>query len=307
MEFITREHSVPSATGVADIFIRSIAPDTDPVGIIQITHGMAEHCDRYIEAAEYLAQAGFAVFMSDHAGHGRSISAQEDLGFFGEKNGDRLIVDDCRKVTALAKELYPGKKLILWGHSMGSFVARAYTAKYPDAADGIIYCGTAGANPAASAGIMIAELIAKIKGSHYRSAFIDSLAFGAYNKKFEGRTKFDWLSVNEKNVDVYIADPKCGYVFTATAYRDLFRLLAYVSSAEWYANVPKTVPLYLIAGDMDPVGNFGKGVTEVYEKLKSAGCNVTSKLYKGLRHEIHNEENRKEIYDDILAFARSVL
>ena len=307
MEFLHREYKLPSATGVAEIYVQSVAPDAEPTAILQIVHGMAEHSDRYLDAADYFAAAGLAVFMSDHAGHGKSIQVDDDLGYFGETDGDKRIVEDCQAVSALAKETYPGKKLILWGHSMGSFVARSYLAKYPDAADAAVICGTAGANPAAAAGALIANIIAKCKGSRYRSPFIDSLAFGAYNKKFEGRTKFDWLSVNEKNIDVYIEDPKCGYMFTATAYRDLFNLLGSVSSKEWYANVPTKTPIYLIAGSMDPVGNFGKGVTEVYERLKAADCTVACKLYDGLRHEIHNEDCKKEVYEDILSFARSIL
>lgn len=307
MQHSHKQYTIASATGVADIFVQSVTPDTPPVGIVQIIHGMAEHSDRYLAVADFLAEAGFAVFMSDHAGHGRSVKNEEDLGYFGEKEGHIRIVEDAYAVTKLAKEQFPDTKVILWGHSMGSFVTRSYLAKYPAAVDAAVICGTAGANPAAGAGALIANLIAKLKGSRYRSTFIDGLAFGAYNKKFEGRTKFDWLSVDKKNIDDYIADPKCGYLFTATAYRDLFTLLGSVSQDECFAKAPKNIPLYLIAGDMDPVGNFGKGVTEVYNKYTAAGCNVKMKLYPGLRHEIHNEDSREEIYADILAFAKSVL
>lgn len=301
------EYSIPSATGVADIYVQSFTPDTQPAGIIQIIHGMAEHTDRYVEIAKTMAEAGFAVFMSDHAGHGKSIKTEDDLGYFGDRNGSNLIVDDAFAVTQLAKQTYPDAKVILWGHSMGSFVTRSYLSKYKNAVDAAVICGTAGANPAASIGALIADMIAKVKGSHFRSTFINGLAFGAYNKKFEGRTDFDWLSVDKKNVDVYIDDPKCGYLFTATAYRDLFRLLGFVSTKQCFADTPKNIPLYLIAGDMDPVGNFGKGVTEVYEKYKAEGCNVQCKLYKGMRHEIHNEAIREEVIADILSFAKSIL
>lgn len=307
MELMHREYFIPSATGVADIYVQCTVPDAEPIGIIQIIHGMAEHTDRYHEAANYFASAGFAVFMSDHAGHGKSIKNEDDLGYFGEKDGHLRIVEDAAAVTKLAKETYPDKKVILWGHSMGSFVTRSYLVRQLETVDGAVICGTSGANPAAAAGALIADLIAKVKGSKHRSTFIDGLAFGTYNKRFEGRTKFDWLSVDEKNIDVYIEDPKCGYLFTATAYRDLFKLLASVSAKQSFADTPKNIPLYLIAGDMDPVGNFGKGVTEVYNNLKNAGCNVTCKLYEGMRHEIHNEAIKKTVFEDILSFARSVL
>lgn len=310
MDFIHNEYKLASKTGITDIFIQSLAPaDKSRVrGIIQIVHGMAEHTDRYLDAAKSFCEAGFAVFMHDHAGHGRSVKNDDDLGFFGERDGEEKLVDDVKSVAELAKQSYPGLKLIIWGHSMGSFITRRFIAKYPGEADAAVICGTSGANPAAAMGAMIADLIGKAKGAHYRSKFIDNLAFGAYNKKFTGNTGYEWLSVNQENIDKYIADDKCGFLFTAYGYRDLFRLLGSVSTKGWYAAVPKTLPMFLIAGDMDPVGNFGKGVSEVYNKLRESGHNnVSIKLYSGLRHEIHNESCNKTVYNDIITFAEKVL
>ena len=190
---------------------------------------------------------------------------------------------------------------------MGSFVTRRFLAKYPEAVTGAVICGTAGANPAAGAGILIAEIIEKLLGGHHRSDFLDKMAFGAYNKKFEKKTGFEWLSVNKKNVDAYVKDPLCGYRFTANGFRNLFALLKSVSDKKWYDAVPD-IPLYLIAGDMDPVGNYGKGVEEVFNKLRASGhTKVSLKLYKGLRHEIHNENERYEVLDDIVSFVGSII
>jgi len=309
MEFIHNEYQLPSKTGGADIYVQSIAPATGAIkAIIQIAHGMAEHTDRYIEVAQFLAENGYAVFMDDHEGHGKSINKEDDLGYFCDKNGNELIVDDLKSVNELARKNYPGVKLIIWGHSMGSFMARRFTAKYPDAADAAIFCGTAGANPAAAIGATMANAIKAIKGKNHKSPFLNNLAFGAYNKKFTERTGYEWLSVNEENVDKYVTDPKCGYLFSAEAYRDLFNLLASVNTKDWYQAVPKKLPIYLIAGEMDPVGNYGKGVKEVYDKLiESEHKKVEIKLYPGLRHEIHNEKERQEVYNDILAFCDAQL
>ena len=309
MDQIHNEFKLPSSTGLTELFGQSVVPAEEAAvtGIIQIVHGMAEHTDRYLDAARYLCDLGFAVYMHEHAGHGRSVATDDDLGYFGEKDGNERIVDDVKAVAQLAKGKHPGKKLVIWGHSMGSFVARRFAAKYPGVADGFIFCGTSGANPAAALGALIADTIGKIRGSHYRSAFINNLAFGSYNKKFNGSTGFEWLSVNEDNVKKYVADDKCGYMFTAFGYRDLFRLLGSVSGKDWYEAVPKSLPIYLISGDMDPVGNYGKGVQEVYDKLKQSGhTDVAIKLYPGLRHEIHNEKSNREVYDDIAAFAKKI-
>lgn len=308
MNFVHKTYSIPSATGLCDLFIQSITPhdDSSVKGIIAISHGMAEHTDRYIPIAEYFADNGFAVFMHDHAGHGKSVKNDDDLGYFGAEDGNEKIVDDVNSVIELAKKEFPDTPVTLWGHSMGSFVARRVTAKYPEAVNSAVFCGTSGANPAAGAGIAVAKLIAKLFGKRHRSSLLDTMAFGTYNKKFTGNTGFEWLSENEENVKVYVADELCGYKFTAFGFKDLFTLLSKVSSKEWYNEVPKNLPIYLIAGDMDPVGNYGKGVTEVYKKLEETGhTNVSIKLYKGLRHEIHNEDCRKEVLDDIIAFANN--
>lgn len=303
------EYSFPSATGITDIYVQSVIPSDKLIvkGAISIVHGMAEHSDRYKEIAEYLASDGWAVFMHDHAGHGKSVKTNEDLGYFGDEDGYEKITDDVLKVTEIIRKAFPDKPLIIWGHSMGSFVTRNFIAKYPDASDAAVICGTSGANPAAGMGIMIAKLIALLLGNRHRSGLLDTMAFGTYNKKFNGSTGFEWLSVNEENVSTYVEDRLCGYKFTCFGFKDLFSVLAAVSTKEWYNAVPSSMPLFLIAGDMDPVGNYGKGVKEVYEKLKKSGhTNVSMKLYKGLRHEIHNEAARQTVLDDILTFAATV-
>lgn len=306
MKLSHNKYSFPSNTGLADIFVQSIAPDNKNSikGIIVIVHGMAEHSDRYIDIAKYIASEGFAVFMHDHAGHGKSVECDEDLGYFGKKDGNEKVVDDVLNVTQLAKEQYPGLPVILWGHSMGSFIARRFIAKYPEGSEAAVICGTSGANPAAGAGILAAKLIGSVTGFRHRSNLLDKMAFGTYNKKFDGSTGFEWLSENAANVAEYVKDEKCGYKFTTGGFKDLFSLLASVSGKDWYEAVPSHYPVYLIAGDMDPVGNYGKGVTEVYDKLRESGhADVSIKLYKGLRHEIHNEVCREKVLDDIICFA----
>ena len=230
------------------------------------------------------------------------------LGFFCEKDGYKRLVEDVKSVSELAKKLWEGKKIVLWGHSMGSFISRNYIAAFAGNVDGAVICGTSGKNPGAPAGMLIADIISKVKGPFYKSKFIDNLAFGSYNKKFDGDTGFEWLSVNKENVQKYIADPKCGFMFTAAAFRDLFSVLNSVSGDKWYSDVPKSMRIRLIAGTDDPVGNYGKGVREVYEKLVATGHeNVSIRLFDGLRHEIHNEDERFDVYRDIIDFAESAV
>lgn len=294
---IRKEFNFPSSSGLCDIFAQSFIPDSGNVkAVIQISHGMAEHSDRYIPFAEKLCEAGYAVFTNDHLGHRRSVKDDSMLGFFGSEKGYMNIVNDCKKLTEIAKAEYPDVPYFFFGHSMGSFIARCYTKYYGDGIDAAVYCGTSGPNPGASAGIAIAKLIGKAKGEMYRSKFIDSVAFGAYNKKTDKKTAFDWLTKDENKVDEYIADEYCGFLFTAAGYKDLFSALNEANANDWYQSFNKELPVLLIAGEDDPVGAYGKGVTKVYENLKNTGHgDVTLKLYPTDRHEILNETDREDV------------
>ena len=292
MAYIKKEFTFPSVSGLADIHAAAYLPDNGEVkAVLQAAHGMAEHLERYEKFAAALCDLGIAFYINDHLGHGQSVTAPSELGYFGEADGWKNFVEDCHKLSLIAKEENPGKPLIFFGHSMGSFVARAYTLKYANEVNAAIYCGTAGPNPAAGVGQTLAKVIAKVKGDHHRSKLIDKIAFGAYNSKFEKRTAFDWLTRDNDEVDKYIADDLCGFLFTANGYRDLMALLAFVSSKEWFEGLDKKLPVLVIAGEMDPVGDYSKGINTVCEKLYKAGKdNVTKILYPGARHEILNEK-----------------
>lgn len=303
-----KEYSFSSVSGLSDIYARAYLPENNEVkAIFQIAHGMAEHADRYDWFADKLTQAGYAVFINNHLGHKLSVKDDSQLGFFGDKDGWKNLVEDQRKLTKLARNEFPGLPIIAFGHSMGSFICRAYTAEYHDV-DAAIYCGTGGPNPAAAAGITIANIVAKIKGNMHKSKLIDKIAFGSYNKRCPGRTPFDWLTKDEKIVDKYVADPYCGFLFTACGYRDLFSSLKFVSQNDWAGKVEKDMPIFLIAGQEDPVGTYGEGVKKVYEMLKDSGhTDVQLKLYQGDRHEILNELDRDTVAADIIAFADKAL
>ena len=309
MEIVRKEYSFKSATGLCDIYARSWAPaDKDGVkAIFQITHGMAEHGERYARFAKKLCEHGYAVFAQDHIGHGKSVASDDDLGYFGEKDGWRDFVIDCRSLTDIAREEYPGKPVVFFGHSMGSFIARNYTAKYNDV-QAAIFCGTSGKNPAAPIAIKLASFVGKSCGSRHKSEFINNLAFGNYNKKFDNvKTEFDWLTKDEDEVQKYIDDKYCGFLFSAAGYKDLFSVLNSVSGKDWYEQLSTDIPVLVVSGSMDPVGDYSKGVTQVAEDLKATGHDVTLKLFDGDRHEILNETNRDEVEDYIAAWADAAL
>lgn len=310
MSYIKNEFTFKSTSGLADIHCASYKPENNEIkAVLQIAHGMAEHLERYEAFADVLCDNGIAVYINDHLGHGSSVSSKSELGYFGTEDGWKSFVEDCHELTKIAKNENPGKPYIFFGHSMGSFVARAYSIKYANEICGAVYCGTAGPNPAAGAGKLVTNLIIKLKGDHHKSKLIDKMAFGTYNSKFEKRTAFDWLSRDNFQVDKYIADEYCGFLFTAAGYRDLFSLLAFVSSKEWFEKLSKKLPVLMISGAMDPVCNYSKGIDQVYNALKAAGkTNVQKILYKDARHEILNESACfDDVCKDVLAFIDSVI
>ncbi len=303
MEFLTKDYSFPSVSGLCDIYAQSAAPiDYGSIkGVVQISHGMAEYSNRYSRFALELCKAGYAVFISDHVGHGSSVENKEMLGFFGEENGEETFIDDLKTLTDIAKSEYPNLPFFMLGHGMGSLIARKYTAKYGYLLDGVIYSGTSGENPALGVGILLANTMIKQNGPMHRSEVLDTIAFGSYNRKTQKRTECDWATRDEAEVDKFIADELCGYKYTVSGMKVLFTTLKQVTTRRWYNTIPLSMPIFLISGSKDPVGDYGKGVKEVYKNLKKTGHkNVSMKLYEDARHEILNEINRDEVYNDII-------
>lgn len=291
----------PSTNGTDTIVSKIWKPENPVKGIVQISHGMCEYIDRYTEFARFLTGQGYLVCANNHLGHGASVSDTAQLGYFAKRGGDKFLIDDLHTLTNMMKIKYPGTPLVLFGHSMGSFIARNYVTKYGQDLDGVIFCGTSGPNPGARAGKKLAAFECRRKGEFYRSPLLSQLAFGSYNKKYKRRTKFDWLTREEAIVDAYIRDPYCNFTFTASAFHDLFTLLLRCSDPEWFSSYPKNLPTLLISGDMDPVGDYGKGVTYVYQTLVSAGVrDIRLKLYEDARHELLNETNRDEVCSDLV-------
>lgn len=296
-----KEFSFSSHTGVCQIYARAWIPE-NPKAVIQLHHGMAEHSERYAEFARYLNKNNYVVFIHDMANHGKSNQRIEDSEYFGDKNGWQALAEDMKEVYNIAKREFPGYDHFIFGHSMGSFIARYFLIKYVIDIHGAVLCGTGGKNPFAPLLTGTASLTGRLRGTKYRSKLIDSLVFGSYNNRFQKRTKFDWLSRNIHNVDRYLEDERCGRLFTCAAFGDLAQLLIRVNKKEWYDAVPEDLPVFLIAGEMDPVGNYAKGVREVYEGLKSRQKKVDIKLYENDRHEILNESDREVVFRDIVGW-----
>ncbi len=294
----TKSFSYPSADGKNEIFAVKYWDDVHkPIGALQIAHGMAEHIARYEDFAHYMVGRGFVVYGANHLGHGPTAQ-KEDLGFFAQNNGDAVVVADMAALTKIICEENAKLPIFLMGHSMGSIFARVYAAKYSDLVNGVIFMGTSGPNPAAGVGVKLVSGVVAAKGARAHSKMVDGLF--AFNKIKNPRTEFDWLSFDEEQVNKYIADPLCGFKFTVSAYRDVLVAMNFVSTQAWANGLTKNMPVLLVSGKEDPVGNFGAGVEAVDALLKNAGVeDVTLMLFENARHEVLNEVNRNNYYKEI--------
>ena len=276
-----------------------------PKAVVQIVHGMAEYIDRYDDFARYLVNRGFVVCAEDHVGHGGSATSSDDFGHIPMKGGKKIVVGDVHTLRVMVAPMFPDVPYVLYGHSMGSFIVRSYIARYSSGLAACVLSGT-GNVPAnlSKMGNTLARFIASIWGETHRSKIIDNMGAGAYGKKIKNaRTDLDWLSTDESVVDAYIADDKCGFMFTVGGYATLLDLTAEVVTLECAESVSKDLPILLVAGDGDPVGDMGEGVKAAAQLLSDAGVKtVDCKIYEGMRHEIHNEVGKDQVYDDIASW-----
>lgn len=293
---------------------------TNPT-IIQIAHGMVEHKERYIWLCSQLARYGYVVVINDHRGHGKSIDSTHSWGEMGgisnaindNKNGFNKAIDDLYSLTKIIRNKFPQHHFILFGHSMGSLIARGYLKIYGENLEGLILSGSPAYNAMLKIGINIASFLRLIGAKEWGKNFINSLSFGGFNRPFAkidnnakySTGKFAWLSRDVDSVRAYCLDPACQFVFSLDSFIALFQGTLWVQevlfekSALMNKDLPKP-PIYVISGESDTCGNFGKGVKKIAQLLRDYDFDVTLKLYKEARHEIFQEINKDEILSDML-------
>ena len=275
-----------------------------PKAVIQIAHGMAETAQRYETFAKVLTKNGYIVYINDHRGHGKTAKIIENVGHLAEKEGFRCLVEDMYTLTNIIKKENEDLPIYLFGHSMGSFASQRYIMDYSNNLSGLILCGSNGKQ-----GIILnlAHLIInheiKKYGRRFKSNKINNLIFGGEIIRRNEKTKFDWLSRDKEQVEKYINDPFCGVVCSCGFFYDLVQGLKEIEDKENLKKVPLDIPIYIISGDKDPIGKNGKGVLRLRDRYIKLGVkDVTCKLYKDGRHELLNEINREEVFEDIICW-----
>jgi alpha-beta hydrolase superfamily lysophospholipase len=299
MKTIKREF--PSTDGVHSLAATLSLPEGEVCGIVQVIHGMTDYTDRCEDLFFALSKAGYLVVGYDHLGHGRTAKDKEELGFFAEKDGWKILVSDAVSVASAIRKEY-GKELpyILLGHSMGSFVARLAAMKI--APEKLVLVGTSGGESGASLGRAMSFLLAKLYGTRHVSHLMQGLVFGDYDKRFPGNYPSRWITVDTDNLIRYKDDPFCTFRFSVSAIGDLIALHQKANSSTFYSQLPEGTSVLLLSGEDDPVGGYGEGVEKVYWKLLRKGKKAKMILYPGYRHEILQDFCKKQVVEDILSF-----
>jgi len=302
MDFITNTYK--SKDGESIFYYKwSANPNIPLKGIVQISHGVGEHAGRYQPIAKILIDQGYEVYANDHRVHGRTAKSKELMGFYEGNNYFDDAVEDMRQLTMIIKKEHPTKKIVLFGHSMGSLLSRQYVTKYGDDLHALVLSGTASFMKGLGAvGLASAKVISAFRGRSRSNDLLKSVFFSEFNKKFKpNRTKVDWISSDEKQVDLFEADPYRIEDFSLSVFLDILKGSKEINKQLTFNSTPKNLPIFIFSGDKDPVGEMGKGVKKVINQYKKAGINdLTSKIYEGGRHEMLNETNKEEVEQDVI-------
>lgn len=293
-----------------DISCFKIVPDGEIKGVVHILHGMGEHKERYMHFAKFLAANSYAAYAHDHRKHGESVDNEADVGIFTKEDKWDDVIADCNIVSRRIKKDYPDLKVITLGHSMGSIITRQFISKYPNSTNLAILMGTL---PPMTLGKVIAPLlISYVMGifnpKDNRSEFFGKQFNDPLIKDFDQRrTKFDWLSVDENNVDKYIDDPLCGYDYSTRFYKEFMKGMLTVNKSDTIFGTNE-IPLLFISGKLDPVGDYGVGVKSTRELYSGHGfLDLTLEIVEDARHEILNEKNKEHTYQFIIDWIEKTL
>ena len=291
-------------------FFAPTASATEIKATLLVVHGMSEHSGRYADFAQFLADKGIAVATYDQLGHGKTVKSASELGFFGEEHPVQSLLKDVIVMADSLKAKHPEVPHFIMGHSMGSFIVRTVMKHHSQDFAGAILMGSADADPLTKVMLPINKLLAKVAPKRPNTVFAKAMN-KIFNSKLDNRissSDFAWLSENQASIDAYEADPLAGFNFTNNGYMTLFNLMESALNKNWANTIAKDFPMLFVSGKNDPVGNMGKGIDKVVNRLNEQGfTSVEVKLYPHMRHEPLHELEKQLVYQDILEWLNSQL
>lgn len=277
-------------------------------GIVQIAHGIGEYAGRYDEVAQLMADEGYEVYANDHRAHGKTAEIKQLFGHYDGSDYFEDCMEDMHELAEKMRAAHPNVPFVLFGHSMGSLLSRKFVTEYAEELDGLILSGTAGfIKGLGNFGILATGIVTKIRGRERKNDTLKDLFFGEFNKKFSpNRTKFDWLSTVEDEVDKFEADPYRVEDFSLGVFQDVIKYSKKLNEKPAFKATPKSLPILVFSGEKDPVGEMGKGVKKVVQHYKKRGVeDLTVHLYEEGRHEMLKEKNKDEVQQDIIDWLKA--
>ena len=298
-----------TSCGAGMIYARSWEPNGKPKGILQIVHGIVDHCQRYDDFASFMAQQGYLVVAEDHMGHGKSGGSGTTKGYFD--GGWFCAVDDSYALLTRIKAEYPHIPYFVFGHSMGSYMTLTILEKYPNIKiDGCILCGSGWQlDVALSAGLRLSTAACRISGEKQTNKRLFNLIVNAFNLRVKKpQTPYDWTNQDKDAVACFLTDPLCDFTIKSGLSRDLMQGIMWVQAEKNFARIDKQIPFCLISGKEDPVGLYGEGVSKLSQELRNIGVqDLTIHLYPKCRHELIHELNKDTVYQDVLSWVNNRL
>lgn len=302
MDVTTRTFSFVSKWDGVMIHGTCMVPE-HPIGILQMVHGMCEHEGRYHSFMRHMAEKGYITLMHDNRGHGKSVKAEEDIGYCYESM-EKGFVEDIYAVTRYIRREYPNLPLVLYGHSLGSLAVRVYLRKYDDFVDGVILSGCPGYNNAVPLAKWFVKIMMMCKGSRYQSPLMQWLVLGGFEWPFrKEKRKYAWLAANATVAKEFMEDPLSGFTYTLNGFMTSLNLevLTYKVKGNQVKN--PNLPILFLSGEADPCYISDKKWYQAIDRLHNLGYEQTTAIrFPGMRHEIHNELEQELIYNEIDTF-----
>lgn len=282
--------------------------DSEPRAVVQIAHGVAEHIGRYEETAVFLAERGFLVCGNDHLGHGKSVESIDELGYIDENNGYVFMIRDMHRLYRIIHKKHPTLPYFLFGHSLGSFMARIYVASFAQDLAGLILCGSGRLPRGASfLDAAVEDILDRLGAAGDENAVLTNLSNKLSAKMLGEDDPLAWLSQCAENRERYREDPLCGFPLKNAGAKNVAMLGIKAEDSQWMEKLPPGFPVLLISGAKDPVGLNGRAVLAIADGLLLAGQEPVVILYPGDRHEILHEDDRERVLHDIEKWLEAAL